>query len=69
MRNLVRAGVPEGVAMKLTGHKTRAVFEHYNITSAADLRDAVQRLDLATANVSAKVASIRRRKTGSESRK
>ena len=69
MRNLVRAGVPEGVAMKLAGHKTRAVFEHYNITSAADLRDAVQRLDLATAKVSAKVASIRRRKTGSESRK
>ena len=45
MRTLVRAGVPERVAMQLTGHRTRAVFERYNITSPHDLHEAAQRLD------------------------
>jgi integrase len=45
VRHLVRAGVPERVAMQLTGHKTRAIFERYNITSPNDLREAAQRLD------------------------
>jgi hypothetical protein len=42
---LNRTSVPERVAMQLTGHKTRAVFERYNIVSPGDLRDAARRLD------------------------
>ena len=45
MRKLVRAGIPERVAMQMTGHKTRSVFARYNITSDSDRADAVRRLN------------------------
>ena len=45
VRNLVRAGVPQTVAMKLTGHKTDSVFRRYDIVSPDGLRVAVERLE------------------------
>jgi integrase len=44
VRNLIRAGVPEKTARQISGHKTRSIFDRYNIVSEDDVADAGRKL-------------------------
>jgi hypothetical protein len=46
LRGLIRKGVPDVVAMRISGHESRSVFDRYNIVSESDIEDALGRVTL-----------------------
>jgi hypothetical protein len=45
VRNLKRSRVQDSVAMRISGHLTRSVFDRYNMTDGADVEDAKEKLE------------------------
>jgi integrase len=57
-RDLIRSGVHESVAMRVTGHLTNSMFQRYNITNTDDLREAMLSVEKYRKAQQQKVAAI-----------
>lgn len=61
VRQFIRDGISERVAMNMTGHKTREIFDRYQIVSTRDLDEARSKTEAAHKRTSDRLKNQRRR--------